>query len=69
MPCCMVSKDNLGRPPRWLQRLFLKHAVHAASSRAAHRENESAVPYIDLPERAIDLIGQLSGLPVTEDPP
>ncbi len=32
MPCCMVSKAYLGRPPEWLMRMFLRQVLSAVSA-------------------------------------
>jgi hypothetical protein len=50
----MVKKDDLGRPPAWLQVRFLRAAVAAPQ---------------DIPEHLIKLIGDFAGMPVTLDPP
>ena len=57
MPCCMVSKYNLGQPPEWLMRTFLRHVIVAASRMAAN----------ELPDAVVDLIGSMAGLPVLKD--
>ena len=57
MPCCMVSKKNLGQPPEWLMRMFLRHAITAAARIGAN----------ELPDYVIDIIGAMAGLPVLRD--
>ena len=54
MPCCMVKKEDLGRPPEWLQIRFLRAAVSSPR---------------EVPDHLIKLIGEFAGMPVTLDPP
>ncbi len=69
MPCCLVSKSDLGRPPEWLMRMFLRHVITAASNAAAVQHAEVPWGIRQLPDNVIDLIGDLSGLPVVRDAP
>jgi hypothetical protein len=53
MPCCLVHKSNLGQPPEWLQRRYLRALVSAPS------EWEDSI---------IELIGAFLGKPLVKDP-
>ena len=53
MPCCLVHKNNLGQPPEWLQRRYLRALVSAPS------EWEDSI---------IELIGAFLGNPLVKDP-
>ena len=69
MPCCLVAKENLGRPPQWLMRLFVRRAIAAASARRSSLLGEQEVANVHLPDAIVDSIALLSALPVVEDPP
>ena len=64
----MVSKADLGRPPKWLMRMFLGEVFTAASARAAAQRGELAGGDSKLlPNCVVDLIGALAGLLVHPD--
>ena len=73
MPCCFVSKFNLGDAPEWLQRKFLRASISGASTAAATKHNEGSTPGLSLasalPDNVVDLIASLAGFPVTLDAP
>ena len=54
MPCCMVSKADLGKPPEWIQRQI--------------RRNKWWLPE-ELHDNIIDLISSYLGKPITKDAP
>ena len=53
MPCCLVHKNNLGQPPEWLQRRYIRALA------SAPREWEDSI---------IELIGDFLGKPLVKDP-
>jgi hypothetical protein len=67
MPCCMVSRNELGQPPEWLMRLFLRHVIIAASRKAASDRSEDEPSSYQLPDDVVDRIGAMAGLPVLSD--
>ena len=73
MPCCFVSKFNLGDAPEWLQRKFLRAAIRGASIAAATERNGGVAPVVSptfaIPDVVVDLIASLAGFPVTSDAP
>ena len=69
MPCCMVERGDLGRPPQWLMRLFVRRVIAAVAEKESLERGEVDTPEYDLPDDVVDLIGHMSGLEVTKDPP
>jgi hypothetical protein len=63
MPCCMVSRNELGQPPEWLMRLFLRHVIIAASRKAASDRSEDEPSSYQLPDDVVDRIGAMAGVP------
>ena len=68
MSCCMISKYKLNTPPAWFMRLFLHRVIMAAATKTALSRGEMFT-VCDLPDRVVDLIGDLGGHPVTPDAP
>ena len=65
MTCCMVPKGNLGDPPAWLWRMFLRRALIAVSNDAAGDSEQRH--RIELPDRAVELVASMAGWPVYRD--
>ena len=68
MPCCLRAKSQLGVPPAWLMRMFLRRVIGAAAKQKAIN-NRQAVPYVELPDAAVDLVSEMWGHPVIPDRP
>ncbi len=67
MPCCMVSKHDLGRRPFWMQKLFWRHAIYATADARSRERGEIPMALADLPVPLVDLIIKFSGVELQED--
>ena len=68
MGCCVVAKANLGKPPEWMMRMYLRLVI-VGISKEAQPSMEDYWKVVDLKDDVIDLIGELAGMPVHKNAP
>jgi len=56
MPCCMVNRNALGRPPEWLARKFVRLFMDAALDASAMEQGEVPGENYALTDRVVNLI-------------
>ena len=68
MGCCTVAKGNLGKPPEWLMRAYLRLLV-TGIAKDSQPLREEYWNNVILSNDIIDLIAEFAGMPVHQNAP